>query len=187
MDTKALSLIVGNHLLFAKSGQQIPGRAAGVVVDRYNKPEFNDLEGGLYKTLTDVVSVSVSTTKNTVKHRRPSPCVLKTKREIEIDSERSYTINGEGLTLFGEEVADGCKFDENGIAEIDSESTFEGWLVWQLVDDKKRVVKIVNVYGQLSVDGSIAMSSEDILKPTFVVKQLDAENIIKVNMEVFNE
>lgn len=166
------ALLVGPHCFFAKKGTVIPGQPSGTVVDALHKPNTGAIEGVCWKIVGDVLKVKPGRNITKVKARKPSPCVLRTSKQVVTEIERTYDMTLESITRLGMELMFGTQFDsDTNIGEIDSLVSFEGWWMWMGYDDYKEKSLIVNAYGQLTCDDPPECGSEDFIKMTCQLEQ----------------
>lgn len=159
------ALLIGPHCLFAKKGIAIPGQPSGIVVDASHKPNTGAIEGVCWKVIGDVLKVKPGRNITKIKARKPSPCVLRTSKQVVTEIERTYDMTLESVTRLGMEAAFGTEFNsETHIGEIDSITSSEGWFMWIGYDDYKQKRLIVNAYGQLTCDDPPEFGSEDFVK-----------------------
>jgi hypothetical protein len=164
-------LRVGPHLWFAEEGTEIPSEG-NALVSRTKIPSGENADVGCWLKIGKISKVTCNVSQTTVTTEEPNPCNLEVSEEDVVKVERDYTLIVQEPSVVAFEVIFGTKLDSNGEGVIDSYPAKRGWLIWAGVAKDKTQKIIMNIWCNLTVDGSVDFGSEDFTKPTLKAKQL---------------
>lgn len=141
-------LILGNHLLFSRTGKVIDAITVGPEVRPDTDPESNYMEFPTVQDFTPKIN------RNVVKRRGPSPGRYEDRASIVLGSSIEYAFSLQEfneltlaeLLLGGEEPVGGV-FVPNARREL-----LTGWWIVQSYDQNDDLILALNVYGEARID-----------------------------------
>jgi hypothetical protein len=141
-------LIIGSHLLFARSGKVIEGIPVG--------PEaMPDTSPGNYTMFPTIENWAPKVNRNIVKRRAPSPGKYKDRKSIVVSTsvEHAFSLQEFTETTMAELVLGGEEPVAGVFVPGDASELLTGWWIVQAYDQSDDLIVALNVWGEARCDG----------------------------------
>jgi hypothetical protein len=155
------SILVGNHLFFAREGDTIDT----VVVSRTAKPDNAPTTN--WTSIGLVSSASVEQTRSDIEIFRPSPGrmvlhdVLESKQDLSISCtvEEASPLMWE--LLFGSlEIDPTAATNPGAFVPLARTGKVKGWFKFQQYNQADQLVSVVDIYGYAEIDGAVEFGDQ---------------------------
>jgi hypothetical protein len=141
-------LILGNHLLFARTGDVIDGVTVGPEAKPDTDPSSN------FTVFPTVEDWSPKITRNIVKRRAPSPGRYVDRKSILLNSqmEHAFSLQEFTETTLAELLLGGNKPVAGVFVPNERTELLTGWWIVQAYDQNDDLIAALNIYGEARID-----------------------------------
>jgi len=164
------SILVGNHLYFAREGTVVDTLTVGREAKPDNSPTTNWTSVGL------VSSATVETSQNDIDIFKPSPGRLRLYDVLEGKRDMSITCTIEEASplmwelLFGSQPIPSTGLGAGVFAPLSRTGKVKGWFKFQQYNQADQLISVVDVYCVADIDGAVEFGGDQSAVITFSLK-----------------